>query len=56
MRKIRYISAVACLSLAVACHQPSEKENSDNELTVNGGKKGVPDAGGQLCGADRRGY
>lgn len=39
MRKIRYISAVACLSLAVACHQPSEKENSDNELTANGGKK-----------------
>lgn len=39
MRKIRYIGAVACLSLAVACHQPSEKENSDNELTVNGGKK-----------------
>lgn len=39
MRKIRYIGAVACLSLAVACHQPSEKENSDNELTANGGKK-----------------
>lgn len=39
MRKIQYIGAVACLSLATACHQPSGNTNGDNELTVNGGKK-----------------